>query len=352
MCALNKVKGMKLYMENDRELSKNIKTPKSILIMGLILIIVSLVIEGLFILDVKDKTTNKINMIDAEKLDAGKYACIDVSYMTEYFATYSSDEETTKWVYFVFDEDYTYMTNISGKTLEKLQPILNYTYKNKDSKEEPPEPVTICGITQTVPDKLKDLAIKSYNELYDDEIVNEENFYEQLGVYYLDTTQPPTSDLIGETIFVSIFFFIGLILVITYIKRDSTTRKTLERYASTIENIKMDALNPETVFNKKAKVYFTKEYIINFATSFEIIDYKDIVWIYPYILRTNGFVTQKSIYVVTKDKKVHIVASLPTNKKDIITYEELYNTLITKVPDALIGYTKENQEKVKELYIR
>ncbi len=338
-------------MENDRKLSKNIKTPKGILIMGLILVIISLVVEGLFILDARDKTTNKVSMIDAEKEDAGAYACIDVSYMTEYFATYSSDEETTKWVYFVFDEDYTYMANIQGEDLEKLEPILDYTY-GEGSEQEKPEPVTICGVTQTVPDKLKDLAIKSYNELYEDEIVNEENFYEQLGLYYLDTTQTPTSDLIGETIFVGIFFAIGLVLVITYIKRNSTSKKTLEKYASTIENIKMDALNPETVFNKKAKIYFTKEYIINFATGFEIIDYKDIVWIYPYILRTNGFVTQKSIYVVTKDKKVHIVAALSTSKKDMITYEELYNTLVTKVPSALIGYTKENQEKVKELYIK
>jgi len=339
-------------MENDRELSKNIKTPKGILIMGLIFVIVSLIVEGLFILDVKDKTDNKISMIDAEKQDAGAYACIDVSYMTEYFATYSSDEETSKWVYFVFDEDYTYMANITGKTLEELEPILNYTYRNEDSEEEQPEPVTICGITETIPDKLKNLAIKSYNKLYDDDIVNEENFYEQLGIYYLDTTQAPTSDLIGETIFVGVFFLIGLILVITYFKRNNTTKKTLERYASTIENIKMDALSPETIFNKKAKIYFTREYIINFAIGFEIIDYKDIVWIYPYILRTNGFVTQKSIYVVTKDKKVHIIASLPTNKKDTVTYEELYNTLVTKVPNALIGYTKENQEKVKDLYIK
>ena len=37
-------------------------------------------------------------------------------------------------------------------------------------------------------------------------------------------------------------------------------------------------------------------------------------------------------------------------KKNKASFDELYQDIINKVPNALVGYTNENKMKVKELY--
>ena len=37
-------------------------------------------------------------------------------------------------------------------------------------------------------------------------------------------------------------------------------------------------------------------------------------------------------------------------KKNLVMFDELYNTFLNRMPNVLSGYTKENKEKAKELY--
>ena len=75
-----------------------------------------------------------------------------------------------------------------------------------------------------------------------------------------------------------------------------------------------------------------------------------IVWIYPHEYRYNGSLSQKSIFVVTKNSKAHKLATVSASKKNLVMFDELYNTFLNRMPNVLSGYTKENKEKAKELY--
>ena len=80
-----------------------------------------------------------------------------------------------------------------------------------------------------------------------------------------------------------------------------------------------------------------------------VYPYKDILWMYQTSRRYKWFSTLKSIFVMTKNKKVHKVFAMcvfPTNQE---TFDKIYDAILKHIPDVLEGYTKENQEKVQEL---
>ena len=75
-----------------------------------------------------------------------------------------------------------------------------------------------------------------------------------------------------------------------------------------------------------------------------------MLWIYPYELRYYGFKTAQSIYLITKDGKKHIIASMSVvTKSSKEAMEEIYQTILKKNPKILNGFTKENRQKIKEL---
>ena len=52
---------------------------------------------------------------------------------------------------------------------------------------------------------------------------------------------------------------------------------------------------------------------------------------------------------MTKDGKTHVVANLTgLTKKAKEMFDEILETIVKNSPNALIGYTKENRNKVKE----
>ncbi len=165
---------------------------------------------------------------------------------------------------------------------------------------------------------------------------------------YLDTNINKLNEMSVEITSAAFIGIIGTSFIIVYICRVITTQKTLKEFGDKFEQIKRDALDEDVIYNKKAKVYLTKDYIINFAKGLEIIDYNDISWIYPYEFRQNGALTQKSIYVITNNSKTHIIASVNVSKKMLAYFDEIYNSLLLKVPDALHGYTDENRKIFKE----
>ena len=105
----------------------------------------------------------------------------------------------------------------------------------------------------------------------------------------------------------------------------------------------------DAFFYKNAHVSLTKNYIVNFGNTFDVISYKDIVWIYPYEIRQRGVKTSQSIQIMTKDGKMHGVASLSTHTKKVReVFEEIYETIVKKSTNALVGYSKENKKLAKE----
>ena len=93
--------------------------------------------------------------------------------------------------------------------------------------------------------------------------------------------------------------------------------------------------------------YLTENYILSYKSKLVKINYMDIVWIYPHTEKYRG-VTNASIMVMDKNGKIHSIGYMNLTPKTSPEYNELYDSLLNKVPNVLHGYTAENKQKAKE----
>lgn len=333
-------------MGNKEEFLKNIKSNKITLIIG-ILFLLSSIASGIMVYYNKDKEMKDVKaLVDVKKEDV--YASVDVQVMTDYFATndYAGIEHKT---YFVWDNEYLYIVDLNDKTREALNSIYDYSYA-EEKQEEKPSPITIKGMTKTIPSDLKKIAIDAYNKLYDEKILTTTNFSDYLGVVYLDTFESPMTDLTTELIVCLPSLIIGAIILFVYFRKDIVTKKCIEKLEGKWEEVLQEMDASDNFYFKKAKAYITRNYVVSYAGGLEVYPHNDIVWIYPHEYRYNGNLSQKSIMMVTKNGKAHKLATVSASKKNLNTFDEMYDTLMNRMPNVLSGYTKENKEKAKELY--
>ena len=176
------------------------------------------------------------------------------------------------------------------------------------------------------------------------------DFDNYFGSIYLDMT--PTNDSIGgfEYLMGTIFGVLGLTMFIIFFVIKIRFKNGIKKLDSNeIMKIDMEMNSPDSFYYEKAHLYLTENYIINFAGTFNVINYKDIIWIYPFITRTYGIKTSQSIMVVTKDGKRKNVADIDCftkGKKEI--FDEIFNTIASKNDTIIVGYDKESQMKAKE----
>lgn len=331
-------------MENKKILEKCLKPNNILCGLAIFCFVLTALFGLLFYSIIKEDLDNPLDMI---KASAGDYAKINVEFLTDYFAISDSLGYEQK-TYMVYDGYNFYIACLNADAQNSLQDILDYVYSEEEMQE--PEPVTIKGTATIIPDDLRDLAIENYNEIAGEEKVTKDNFTEYFGTYYLDTYVSPMQDIGTYVIIDLVPLILGIIFFVNYQIKKNHTQKSLAKYADNFDKIINEATANDAVLFKKAKVILTRNYCLNMASGLEVYDYKNIVWIYPHEMRYNGVVTQKSIYIVTKDSKAHQIGLISSKKANLIQYEEMYNTLTNKLPNVLQGYSTENKEKAKTLY--
>ncbi len=309
--------------------------------------ILSIIIMTIFMFcgnkSVEESEKNKDSMhnviLKDESKNTDKKAYLDV-YTTPYkFAVY---DDTSDAYYFVMDDKYMYVVYMS---------LADYNRLNKDDIKT--NPVKIEGVTKKTPDDIKKLAIEAYNDAMknEEDKLTLEDFDNYFGSIYLDMT--PSDDSIGGFYYCMgfIFGFLGITMFIIFIIYNVRFKKEIKKLDSNeIMKIDMEMNDPESFYYEKAHLFLTKNYIVNFAGGFNVIEYKDIIWMYPFVMRTNGIKTSQSIMVVTKDgkrKKVADIDVFTKGKKEV--FDEIFNTIASKNDNIIIGYNKESQMKAKEL---
>ena len=256
------------------------------------------------------------------------------------FAVY---DDTSDAYYFVTDGDYIYIVYMS---VDKYKEI-----SNDDSDSEY---VKVKGVTSTTTKDVKEIAVDSYNEIFelsDGEEITMADFNNYFGSVYLDMTND-TSDAGGmEFLLGIIVFFTGLVCFLTNDRVRRGYKKSLKKYTdSDIEAIDNEMDDKESFYYDKSKLYLTPHYIINFSGKFSIIKYSDILWVYPYAHRTNGIKDTQSIIVKDKFGKNYVVANLSIiTKAKKEEFNEIMNTIISKNDKMLVGYNSENAKKYKEI---
>ena len=323
---------------------KNIKCKKSMLVIGIILFVVFM---GLGLLIYSGEVNAEYEVL-TKNTSENVYAKLNVSLLDSAFATETLDGKEKDY-YIAFDEnDNPFIIVLDKSGLESLRKIQEYTLS--ETEIEKPNPVMVYGNVS----KSDTEVFKYLQEFLKDEDGNTYTIDELksvVGENYLDTTWDNKEEGIFALILFGVFSLSGLILIIVYFVRNKKSKKILEEYERELEKIEEDVKSGKGIHNKKCKVYLTDKYLLSYAGGVKLIELNDIVWVYPFITKQNGITTSKSIYVITNNGKSNVVAVVNTwGKKKKAFFEELYQDIINKVPNVLVGYSKENMEKAKEMY--
>lgn len=278
---------------------------------------------------------NSIIISSQDKTD--KKAYINLNVIPYKFAI---SDETQNSFYIVSDEQYLYIAYMGPDDFEKLN--------NEDIKNNP---VRIEGITETTSEEIKKLAIDAYNAgLDEEEKITLDEFNNYFGSVYLNMTVEGNSTSSILTGLFILFFLFGIIgLIVSIYQYISFKRGINKMDLDTIEELDNQMNDEQAFYYEKVHLYLTEKYLINFDSRFIVIDYKDIVWMYPYEQRTNGIKTTQAIKVMTEKGKTYTIASISvTSKAKKEIYNEIWNTIASKNKSMLLGYTKENIQEMKD----
>ena len=321
---------------------------KKLLVVGLIITIVSIAFGTLFYFMLRGQEAVYLDKVEGTY----EYAKVDVSLLDNYFASEKTDTDEKKY-YLAYDiHELPYIIVLNDENYELLKDIQDYSLNPDKSNVSAPAPVTVYGNSAQIPEEAYKY-LKEFLNTGEEDTVSLEEIKNAVGSYYLDTYYNPNEDVTFWVIIWSIFGGLGLILIITYFIRFMKTKQKLSISGYKIENIINDVNQGAGTHNAICKVFLTNKYVASYATSLKIIEIKDIIWIYPFEIRQNGLVTNKSIYVITNNGKSNVLVSVSyIGKKRRLAYEEVYQELMNRTPNALHGYSKENQEKAKEMYKR
>lgn len=115
-----------------------------------------------------------------------EYAYTSIQYMTEYVACYEAMEKMQ--FYIVCDSEWNpTVICLHADELAAYQPYIDWLYS--DSYENKPEEVVVTGYAQPFDKELIELVIEGFAYDFGEGIVEEDNFYDWFGEYYLQVGQ-------------------------------------------------------------------------------------------------------------------------------------------------------------------
>lgn len=156
----------------------------------------------------KLETGEAIDVYFATETD--EYAYINVQYMTESIASYAAMDNLQ--MYMTFDADWNpAIVCVHNDDLAQFQPYIDWMYT--DSEEGGPEQMTVTGYAQPYDEQLKGFVIESFAEMFEEGVVDESNFEEWFGEYYLQIGQKNSSYGVSNVGFILLIVAIVMIVV-------------------------------------------------------------------------------------------------------------------------------------------
>lgn len=150
---------------------------------------------------------------------------LEFNMLTDSVATFTLGENHGIYLAFYADDTgiYPYLICLSQQNFERYQDIYEFTFDDRDIGDGPGF-ATVYGYSQEISDELKDYAIEYFNYFTDTDLLNDGNFEEYLGSYYLDTTAAPakdTGDAFGMLAAAAAFLIVAVILLLPKRQRKS-----------------------------------------------------------------------------------------------------------------------------------
>ena len=317
-----------------KEFKKIVKVKKILLILGIIICFIALSIYLFLNNYLKNEDVAYLNEVEKEYTSSD----VEVTLLTDYFATLNESGKLERF-YLVFDSfDNIFIVTLNDEDFNELSEIHEYTY-NDDIKEQ--ESVIIKGRSKEIPEEIKNYALDYLIEMELD--VNKDTIDNVVGKFYLDTTI--TNDYILNKLLIILIplFIIGVLLILIDVIKILKRKNILK----VINNKEINNSN----HNSLCHIIITKNYLINYKPKLYVIKLDEILWFYPYEARIKKKVSERSIFILTKDNNKYNVGVIHKFDEEYENaYGKLYQDLVNILPDALKGYTKENKEQINEKF--
>lgn len=186
-------------MSNDGQVKKKRKITLNWILIGYIICIIAIIGATFSIIYKKSKKMpNAIDFTIDNELDnkEGSYAYLEVQGLTKEISTVHENSESIKKFnndkyYIAFNKGYWYVVNLDSDTIDMLKDLQDYTYST-DENATIPETVKIYGMTEKIPDDLKQILINFYNDGVEEENqIDLENFDLYFGNVLLNVKKKP-----------------------------------------------------------------------------------------------------------------------------------------------------------------
>ena len=259
------------------------------------------------------------------------YSSLKTQMMTQEFA---SDFKETNHYYFAYDEALLpFIVQVHGDLPEEYLRIQSYLY---DESEEEPEAVTFYGMSAPIEEDIREYAIESYNDMWGQELVTEDNFSDYFGEYYLDTTRKPASSAWKAISLIFLYAF-AAVLAGTLILVWNLNSRRLKRSRATLKAWPEERLleldgrlqgSQSLAYDRKV-LYLTEDYMVTDAEGFDIVPYHAVARIYD-----TSSITEKRLAAETTDGEHHTLAFVKRGGgiKEA-AFQELINQVKKKIAD-------------------
>ena len=345
-----------MEIKGEELINKNKKTPIYIWL-GYIICMIIIIVSS-FSMDKKEQTQTPeaINFKDAStKTEEDKYAYLDVQGLSDEVAIYGNtdnkNDSSNDRYYIAISGGYYYVVDLNFETIEKLKEIQEYTYST-DENAVSPNPVKIYGMTEKIPDELKQLIIDFYNEGIEEEHkISIDDFNEGFGSVLLNVRKKPIDTNTEETfIILAVLGIFGIFIAQIILK---LSKNKIQKYINK-NGYKDEVINQlnNCIEEKhyKDKVILTKDFLVDLKSSTgAIFKYSDVKWAHIHNVKYYGAITvSSSIIAHLRDGKTQMkCVEIRGGTTD--EFLEIFNKICEKTPaDCLKGYTKENIQEFKQ----
>ena len=268
------------------------------------------------------------DLIRQKEVKNGEFVKINVTNRPYVFAEFDSKKTSDKY-YFIKDNEYLYIGYLNYDTYLKLNDF-------EVNSEQ------IVGVTKKISKKVLDIAISSYNEGLEEDVVTKDNYQSYIGEVYIDTTSfyvPYMYQAIIGFIFLLIAVCYYILYLMALYKNSITFKKTPE---VVIEKVISELQKTNCLKYPKYGICLAENYLIDGSSGLILVAYSDIVWSY---LSKRKIFSKPHLVILTNTRKKYKIAKIcgiNTKSKNVLS--QMLEIIKKKNENIEIGYTKGNRK--------
>lgn len=176
--------GQYTYVPKEPPKKKNKIPGMIVLALGVVLLIAGIAIFFVSANTDKMESGEAIEIYYATETD--QYSFCKMQYMSDSIASYDALENLQ--FYFSFDDEFVpVIICMHNDDLPRFEPYIDAFYSEDD--EDLPKQMTVTGYAQPIDSDLKEIAIECFTEIFGEGYVDEGNFEDWFGSYYLQIGQ-------------------------------------------------------------------------------------------------------------------------------------------------------------------